>query len=335
MKKVLIILTGGTITSAEGDDGLAPVPGRGILDELSDCGDLCEILTMGLFALDSTDIGPGQWQEMVCAVCGSYEDCDGFVLLHGTDTMAYTAAALSFALAGIGKPVILTGAQIPLGMPFSDARRNMRDAVCAACSDHIAGVYVVFDGALIKGTRAVKADARGMHAFVSSDGHTAGRIEGTDVILETPESLVSAASAWDASYRPECRNSFEEGVRLIKVYPGMDAGLLSAENAAACGIRAVVRETFGLGGVPERLTESVKKLTQAQIAVFAASQCVYGGTDLGVYSVGARAQAAGVVSAQTMSAQTAAVKLMWILGQTHDAQRIRELFLEDIAGELS
>lgn len=167
-KRILFIGTGGTIASEMSDEGLLPgVGASALLGYVPDVAELCEAESVQLFDLDSTNIGPAEWLGMARAIRDNYQRFDGFVISHGTDTMAYTAAALSYLVQRSPKPIILTGAQKPIGFDTTDSRQNLRDAFACACDGGIHGVCIVFNGRVILGTRARKTHSKSFDAFSS------------------------------------------------------------------------------------------------------------------------------------------------------------------------
>ena len=314
MKKILMISTGGTIASTPSDDGLTPtVSGGEMVKLIPELEGLCEITVCDLLNLDSSNMQPEYWVAMASACYTALSTgFDGVVITHGTDTMAYSAAALSFMLMNLNKPVVLTGSQIPIEV----VRR-------------LAGVYVVFAGRIVPGYCVRKVYSRDFKTMEAINRRLAGKIVKGEVVLDgNPPALHTAPMALHTDLDPN--------VLLVKLLPGTRPELL--ETAGNLGYKAVVIEAFGLGGIPNvkrNLLPAIEKLIEQGIPVVVTTQCVYEGCDMSVYDVGVEAARAGALSGGTMTPEAIAVKLMWILGHTDDPVRIRELFYKNYVGEIS
>jgi L-asparaginase len=276
--------------------------------------------------LDSSDIEPEDWSEIAGEVFSSLRDCDGVIVTHGTDTMAYTASALSFMLRGIDKPVTLTGSQIPFGFPGSDAVSNLGLAV-AAVESGIKGVTVSFGRRVINGTRAVKTSSFGMDAFesVGAPPRAVFTASGLDIMTENPA--------------PPCIQALENDicpeVFLLKLAPGTNPHIF--DSVAGLGCRGVVMEAFGAGGVHSArrgLASAVRAAAARGMAIVVRSQCLYGGTDLNLYATGAAIRDCAI-SAGDMTAEAAVTKLMWALAKTSRFDDVAGIFATDYAGEIT
>lgn len=331
MKKILLLSTGGTISSAPTEDGLTPAfTGQEMIKIIPELSGLCEITCKEIMNLDSSNMQPEDWLVMAEAVYSELFSYDGFVITHGTDTMAYSAAALSFMLENLPKPVILTGSQLPIEDPQTDGKRNILDAFAAALCEELAGVFIVFDGILIPGICAEKIHSRNFHAFESVNRPAAGRI------IQGAVHLASSYRAPVRSGQPSLRAYASDRVLSVRLTPGFRPELLEA--AVSLGYRAVVLEAYGLGGIPNAgrdLLPALRLLAEKRIPVVVTTQCVYGGCDLHIYQVGVRASKTGVISAENMTTEAAVVKLMWILGQTSDYDEICSLFCKELVGEFN
>lgn len=321
MKKILLLSTGGTIASRTAGNGFVPAAeAEDLLCLIPELKDLCEVRYATLMNLDSSNIQPEEWADMASAVFRALSVCDGVVITHGTDTMAYSSAALAYMLQNLNKPVIFTGAQIPIEEPDTDGKRNLKDAFSAAVDGRLAGVYIVFDGSIISGICAKKVYSKNRHAFESINRKSVGEIvEGVVSLYDTSERLIDGPLTLNAN--------FDSSVLLVKLTPGSSSAILDA--AVSLGYKAVVIEAFGLGGIPNvrrNLLPSIRRLTAQKIPVVVTTQCVYDGCDLGIYHVGVSAVEAGVVSAGNMTTEAAVVKLMWILGETTNFDQIIERF---------
>jgi L-asparaginase len=312
MKHILLISTGGTISSKEENGSLKPaLSGADMTALIPELSELCELSCMALFDKDSTNIQPEDWVMLGEAIDHNMDDYDGFVVTHGTDTMAYTASALFYMLQNVKKPVILTGSQLPLLHPETDGKRNILDGVRTALCSEYPGVYIVFNGEIIKGNCGSKLDTKGFHAFSSITEKRAGIVSGEGAVqFENPIPMA------DEPY--QFMPGLDTRVLLLKLYPGFEPEVL---KTLAGGCHGVILETFGAGGVPymnRNLLPVIRELTADGIPVFCKSQCLYGGSDLTIYEVGAKALAAGVKDMGNMTTEAALTQLMWQLGNEVD-----------------
>jgi L-asparaginase len=330
--------TGGTLMMRGGDlTPLRPdVYTSDLLTELPVLDRIADIETRILFNLDSSDMQPHHWVELAAAVHGALEErlpggglaFDGVVVLHGTDTMAYTAGALAFLLPGLDRPVVFTGAQRPLAEVRTDARSNLVDACHLATMD-IPEVGIAFNARLFRGCRAKKVDAWGLAAF---DSPTCPPLVTLGVTVERGAHILPARSR--AAFDPR----IEAKVLAVRVFPGLDPSLLL--GALRVGVRGLLLEGFGSGNLP-RLENSLIPVIEAALArdvpVVIVSQCMRGAVDLSRYEGGSAAQGAGAISAGTMTAQAALAKLMIALGRAGEGRRLdaaKRAFAETWAGEV-
>ena len=237
-KRILLIGTGGTIASEMGDNGLEPeLTSSQLLRYVPDISGICVVDCIQLFSLDSTNIRPEHWLRIAKVVQECYEQYDGFVVSHGTDTMAYTAAGLSYLIQNSIKPIVLTGAQKPIGYETTDSKQNLRDAFTVAASE-LFGVMLVFNGKIIMGTRARKTHSKSFEAFSSINYPIVGMVQDGRILRYIrPES--SAPTKFFGALDPK--------VALLKLVPGIDCGVskyLLERNSA------LIIESFGVGGLP-------------------------------------------------------------------------------------
>lgn len=345
MKKVLVIATGGTIASAEEGSGLAPaLTGEQLVAFVPEVAQVCDVEVSQVMNVDSTNMRPQGWLAIAAEVRRRYDDFDGFAVLHGTDTLAYTAAGLSYLVQGGSKPVVLTGSQLPMGDPGTDGKRNLLDAVRVACDDAAAGVMVAFGGKVISGTAARKVRTRSFEAFDSLNVPELGfvrdgRVEWSDDVCSRMGTVPIAAAGNSDDVNKGCACAPAEsqlagsagaasGVRfydalnprvaVLKITPGMDALVIDALRPAC---DALVVEAFGLGGIPEYdgITETLLAWVDAGKTLVMTTQCPYEGADLGVYEVGrAFCDRPGVLMGGSATAEALLAKTMWALAQAAD-----------------
>lgn len=326
-KRVLLIGTGGTIASELGKSGLKPeLSGEQLLQYIPHISDICRIECRQLFSLDSSNLEPKHWLQIAAEISSSYEGFDGFVIAHGTDTMAYTAAALSYLVQGSRKPIILTGSQKPIGFETTDSKRNLRDAFTVAVSD-MRGVMIVFNGKIIPGTRARKINSKSFEAFTSINYPLLGLVQ-DGYLLEYNRLPETPA--------PVFYDRLNDNVALLKLIPGA-----STELADYLLDRhdALIIESFGVGGLPcyesGDFYTSVKRGLENGRTVVVTTQVENEGSDLSVYHIGHVIKASlPVLEAYDMTTEAAVAKLMWILGQSRDRERIAELFYTPIARDI-
>ncbi len=325
MKKILLIGTGGTIASELTESGLSPgLTTEQLLAFTPAVGRICHVDCLELFALDSTNITPKHWQIIVRSIKENYENYDGFVLTHGTDTMAYTAAALSYMIQDSPKPIVLTGAQKPIGFDTTDSKANLTDAFLCASSD-MPGVSIVFDHKVILGTRAKKTHSKSFDAFSSINYPELGVVRDGVLLRYIQRS---------AALFPTFYEELDRDVALVKLLPGMGRDVLDflfSKNDA------VIIESFGVGGVPEAggfydCIESWKE--RGRLAVLT-TQVENEGSDLCVYHVGSRLKnQLGVLEAYDMTTEAVYAKLMWILSLTKEPEKIARMFYSPVAGDI-
>ena len=325
MKKILLIGTGGTIASAPTAEGLAPgLTTNQLLQYVHGLDRVCEIDSIQLFALDSTNITPDHWQQIVRCIREHYDTYDGFVITHGTDTLAYTAAALSYMIQGSRKPIILTGAQKPIGFDSTDSKINLSDAFRCAVED-LPGVSIVFDHKIILGTRAKKTRSKSFRAFSSINYPALGVLRDGVLLRFIRQECLDA---------PVFYEELNQNVALLKLVPGMKREFLDflfAKNDA------VVIESFGVGGVPEAggFYECIAQWKEKGKIAVLTTQVENEGSDLGVYHVGHRLKNdLGVPEAYDMTTEAVLAKLMWILARTKDPAEVARLFYTPVAMDM-
>ena len=327
-KRILMLTTGGTMASEEGSEGLTPrLTGEDLLALCPGIREKADVTVEPVLSIDSSNMQPEHWVLLARRIADTLGQYEGVVITHGTDTMAYTASALSFMLLGIRVPVVLTGSQYPALEPGSDAPRNLIQAFTVAMDARFAGVYLVFCGRIIKGCRASKVDTVSIDAFRSVNVPEAALFSGKRISVYHLDPLPP---------EQDFRISVCPKVLLMKLIPGMDPSLF--DYVADMNIRAVVLECFGFGGVPiamRSLLGKLHNLGRQGIVSVGTSQCGGGYCSMSTYEVGRRALEQGVICAGDMTYEAIVAKLMWICSFESDLGRIESLFLTNLCGELS
>ena len=325
MKKVLLIGTGGTIASDVTANGLAPeLTTEQLLAHIPAISEICEVDCVQLLNLDSTNMEPKHWLMIARCIREHYGAYHGFVVTHGTDTMAYTAAALSYLVQGSPKPIVLTGAQKPIWFDGTDSKRNLTDAFLYACRG-CGGVQIVFNGKVILGTRARKTFSKSFQAFSS--------VNYPDLAVLQDERLLQYIRT-ESLPRPVFYDKLCRNVGLLKLIPGTKRELVAFMMEHYDGI---VVESFGVGGLPESggFYDCVRQWMDAGRVIVLTTQVANEGSDVGVYHVGhALKNQLNVLEAYDMTTEAVVAKLMWILGQTHDRNEVERLFYTPIAKDI-
>ncbi|HZY47316.1 MAG TPA: Glu-tRNA(Gln) amidotransferase subunit GatD [Candidatus Bathyarchaeia archaeon] len=338
LPKVAIISTGGTIASRVDYRTGAVQPALTAADLASvvpELSGIAEIDAHILFSEYSENIGPTHWKGMADEIARRLADgADGIVISHGTDTLHYTAAALSFALSNLPAPVLLVGAQRSSDRPSSDAASNLTGALGLAARADMANVCIAMhkdlsDHIIVahRGTRVRKCHTSRRDAFKSINSNPLASYD-----LKTGKiELMNGITRRDKSRKLVLKSRFDPHACLIKFYPGFDPAILEA--ALSDGARGIVLEGTGLGHVSRELFDPLKKAVKKEVPVFMTSQTIWGRVDMNVYNTGRDLLSLGVTPLEDMIAETAVVKLMWVTAQTRSAKKIREMMLEPVAGE--
>lgn len=327
MQKILVLTTGGTIASRKTENGLAPGMADDVLISYFGERPGVDLSVESVMNKDSTNMQPEDWVALAERIQQHQAEYDAFIITHGTDTMGYTAAGLSYLLNGLEKPVILTGSQVPLGMAETDAVRNLHDALTFASQTTLNGVFVVFNGLVILGARAVKTKTKSYDAFESvnfpyiasvSDGEMGQLFE-----PETNEDKVIPSEL-----------KLDTNVFVLKAFPGLQPKIL---DYLAERVDGLIIESFGNGGLPfenRNLIPGIEKMTQAGIPVIITTQILQEGQDIYLYEVGQQVAKAGGITVGDMNTEAVVAKLMWILAQTKNLDIVKVMMQKPIAHDL-
>ena len=323
--RILLVATGGTIASAEEGNGLTPqLTGEQLAGYVPQAAELADIDIVQPMNIDSTNMRPADWQAIGDAILARYEDYDGFVVLHGTDTMAYTAAALSYLIQDSPRPIVLTGSQQPMGSPFTDARINLYQSVLYAADPASRDVNVVFGGKVVAGTRARKQRTMSFNAFTSVNYPELALIRNDRIIRTAPAGAETGRSAAE----PRVYHDLDERVFVLKLTPEVNPSVFELLRR---DYDAIILETFGIGGIPNTLHDAIFGWVDSGRTLVVTTQVPEEGLDLGVYEVGrAYAEHPGILKGADMTCEALVAKTMWALGQTREPARLRELFYEPI-----
>ncbi len=340
MNRVLLIYTGGTIGMGHHaeTDALEPLDFNHLVDSMPEFKLIKTEIDVYQFTppIDSSDMSPEKWAQLVRIISRNYNDYDGFVILHGTDTMAYTASALSFMLENLTKPVILTGSQLPIGQLRTDGKENLVTSIeLAAMKDawghaRVPEVCIYFSGRLLRGNRSTKINADGFHAFDSFNyPHLCDA--GVNFSFH-PHHILTP----DFSKPMMPHLAMDSNVVVFSLFPGVQDHivrnvLLSNE------VRGIIMRTFGSGNAPQApwLLHTLKEASLRGIVVVNISQCVAGSVEMGRYDTGYQLKNAGVVSGYDSTVEGAVTKLMHLLAHCKDPRAIRNMMNQSIAGEIT
>ena len=326
-KKILLLTTGGTIASLPGGEGLEPQRSDVMERELNQLRTYYDITVKDVMCLDSSNIRPEEWQLIARWIFEERTGFDGIVVSHGTDTMAYTASAVTYMLPNIDVPVVFTGSQLPLADMLSDGPDNLRTAFAMAAAGH-PGVFLAFDRKVMLGCRAVKVRASGFSAFESVNARYAVLVSNQGLVVD-PEVLPKRTG------EAELRTDISRNVFLLKLTPGLNPAVF--DMLAAMGYKGIVVEAFGLGGVNvlHKGLRGIHRAVEDGISVVITTQCLYDSANLQVYQVGNKLLELGVIQGRDMTSEAAMTKLMWAIGQGMEPDQIAALFAKNLAGEVT
>ncbi len=327
MKRILLLTTGGTISSVKSNNGLVPSNVDHLLKYIGPIHDL-EIFSKELMILDSTNIQPEEWCIIANAIYKEQRSYDGIVVTHGTDTMAYTASMISFMIQNPLIPIVFTGSQLPIDNELTDAISNIKAAFKMASSSY-RGIFIAFDREIILANRAVKVRTSSFHAFESINTMPVGKIDSNGLTINKNNLPIYKETS-------TLNTNINTNVFLLKLTPATDPKII--DMLINSNIRGIVIEAFGQGGIQfvrRDFTPYLKKALSLNIPVVVSSQCLYDGVNLNIYEVGKKSLENGVITAHDMTNEACVTKLMWALGQTSDLEEIKNIFNTNIAGEKS
>lgn len=327
MKKILLLATGGTIASKKDDGLLTPlITPEELLEFVPELYETCKITTLQPCNKDSTNMNYSDWFMLSQVIRENYDAYDGFVITHGTDTMAYAAAAVSYFVQNNSKPIVITGSQKSIYLRDTDARSNLYNAFVYACDDRAVGTHIVFDGKVIIGTRARKTRTKSFNAFSCVDYPESAVMYDDKLkifIDEKPSGEVKFAEKIDTR------------VAVIKLIPGMSSDIITF-LANECS--AIVIESFGVGGLPyydnQDFFTAVADAKEEGVKIIITTQVPHEGSDMGVYKVGKVKEELGLIEARNMTVEAIVGKIVWALGITNDDAEFKKLFMTPVGVDL-
>lgn len=327
MKKIMLITTGGTIASIRTDKGLIPaIDGNQLLTFIPSVNNICEVSVYSLFNIDSTNVYYKHWLDLANLIKENYDKFDGFIICHGTDTMSYTASALSYLIQNSKKPIVLTGAQKPINLEISDAKTNLLDSFTYVTHKDAKGVVIIFNGNVILGTRARKVRTKSFNAFSSIDYPRVAIVKDGQVIPYITN-LSDETVFFD---------KLNHKVSLLKLIPGMDSKVLDVmlENNDA-----VIIESFGVGGLPtyedDDYNKLIDKYEKENKIIVMTTQVPNEGSDIAIYKVGHQLKKKNnILEAYDMTTEAVVTKLMWILAYTKDVSEVKQMFYKTISNDI-
>ena len=333
-RKIYIAYTGGTIGMQRSNKGY--IPAAGYLAQQMQAMPALQHVDMPQFTIheyhpliDSAEMGPANWQQIASDIYSNYDDYDGFIVLHGTDTMAYSASALSFMLEDLGKPVIFTGAQVPLAEAHTDARENLIGALLFACQEQLPEVCIFFNNKLYRGNRCQKVNANSYGAFYSMNYPALGKVA---LKLTLDRYLLQPMP----KNKLTLKTIQQTQLAHIRLFPGFDSSLL--KNLLNHPIQALIIQTYGIGNAPttqQTLIETLEEATQRGIIIINTSQCQQANVDMSSYPSGRALQEIGVLSGFDMTAEAVITKLYYLFSKFDAIDSIKKHIPENLRGELT
>ncbi len=340
-RSILMIYTGGTIGMKQDEKTMALVPVdisqiENEVPELRKFGYKIDTISFDP-VIDSSDITPDFWVELCRIIKANYSRYDGFVVLHGTDTMSFTASALSFMLEDLAKPVVLTGSQLPVGMLRTDGKENIISSIEIAAARDPEGhpmvpeVCIYFESQLYRGNRTTKYNAENFRAFRSANYPVLADV---GIHIKYNRHLVNYPKAWDKPLK--IREKLDTNVAVLKIFPGITRQAVEAVlNTRGC--RAVVLETFGSGNAPtsDWFLSTMKKYVDKGMIIVNVTQCQAGRVDMGAYATGMGLRRVGVISGYDSTTEATLCKLFMLLGRYSDTEKVKKEMQKVLRGEMS
>lgn len=323
MKHILLIATGGTIASKDNGNGLTPsIDVNILLDYIPVIRQMCHVTGISIMNIDSSNMNTAYIAAISECIMKNYNDYDGFVITHGTDTCAYTAAALSYELVNLSKPVILTGSQLPIDAEGTDAVANLTHAFIYSCED-ISGVFLAFSDKLIKGTCAKKIKTKSFDAFESINYPVIATIQNNTVIYNnyTSEAVRNTGKEF------HIETDMYTDIAVISLFPGMDLRIFDYINPSC---RGIIIEGYGIGGMPDNITEYIHRLIADNICVVVTTQCLYEGVSLDIYEVGRNLAKENVINGKSMTLENLTMKLMWSLAHFNNMTDVKDFMEKEL-----
>lgn len=314
-----MITTGGTIASIPSNNGLIPkISGKDIISLMPELKNICTIDTLELLNIDSSNISKKHYILMLDTLEKNYDNYDGFVITHGTDTMAYSSSMLACAIENLSKPVVFTGSQLPLKAKATDAYRNLYDAFLAA-SDNVYGVFLAFNGDIHYGDSVKKVYSENFTGFLSINNKTAGKSDNNKII-------------WNKLYKnhnikPVFNKNISEKVFVLKMIPSLKPDIIDV--LINMGYKGIIIEGYGAGGVPTADCENnfipaLQKAIENNVAVVCATQCLYDGVHLDKYPAGILSEKYGAISSKNMTLEKTLAKLMLGIGNNMNLKELKK-----------
>ncbi len=338
---LLLIYTGGTIGMKQDmkDLTLKPFDFSQILDEVPEIRKFAFKIDTYSFEppIDSSDVEPSLWQDLARLIKDKYEDYDGFIILHGTDTMSYSASALSFMLDGLTKPVIFTGSQLPIGVPRTDGKENLISAVEIASAKDDEGhpavpeVCVCFDSLLMRGNRSTKVNSEVFRAFQSPNFPPLAE---AGINIRYNNEYIRKPNDWYQSLT--INTDLDTRVSILKIHPGITPEVV---RNILCGkdTRAIIMETYGSGNAPTRdwFLDIVKESSAMNKIIVNVTQCLAGTVNMNIYANGKALERAGVIDGYDSTTESALAKLFYLMGKSRDNEWVKAMMSRNLKGEIS